>query len=545
MSAFYISCEGRAIDTLRIDYTMSASPFQKGDKIVAYCRYSEGDEQGLKNTSTDEQEQAIRKFCEENGLEVVRVFADPFASGRSVQGRDHYLEMLSFLLHKKKPDVQGVVLWDYERYGRNYDQAQLDSTRLRMAGYKIYSLQQPIADNSPFSHVLEAMYYASAQNQSDMISADVKRALQYNFLNYRVIPRSCIPDGWRAVPVSMGVYSDGSPRTGYKAEPDPDIAPMIRQAIEARLQGKPTKEVKHLLPSVISRNPAKVEKLFCKPLLYGSMTYGGTTIEDYCEPIIDKTTFDKLQTVNTAVKRKIRKQGAGAYSADRPLLSGFCRCGVCGKGVYIERRKANGKLYETYYCDDKHSNWRKTVLDELVISATIDLLTGEKWDDMKHRLLKTEPEDKPADYNQHIQFELARIESQIEKITEAIAQAGALRGLVLKLQALEMQRDEHLSTLKPETPKNALSVASAMDSLRDSVLSVIKDEKSSTDDRRTALSLFVRSVITFPDGHILIRYTLPIFGGEMSGDFSAPPEEVGTHPQILDVPVWLTPPLFP
>ena len=110
------------------------SPFNKGDKVVAYCRYSEGDDQGLKNTSTEEQEAAIRKFCESAEIDLVRVYADPFASGRSVAKRDKYLEMLSYLLHKKKPDVQGVVLWDFERYGRNYDQAQLDAARLRMAG---------------------------------------------------------------------------------------------------------------------------------------------------------------------------------------------------------------------------------------------------------------------------------------------------------------------------------------------------------------------------------------------------------------------------
>ena len=80
----------------------NSSPFQQGDKVVAYCRYSEGDDQGLKNTSVDEQEAAIRKFCEQSGLDLVRVFADPFASGRSVAKRDNYLEMLSFLLHGKK-----------------------------------------------------------------------------------------------------------------------------------------------------------------------------------------------------------------------------------------------------------------------------------------------------------------------------------------------------------------------------------------------------------------------------------------------------------
>lgn len=201
----------------------NASPFQPGDRVVAYCRYSGGEEQGLKDTSTDEQEAAIRSFCDQSGLILVKVYADPFVSGRSTKGRDHYLEMMSDLLHikKKKTDIKGLIAWDFERIHRNYDQAQLDATRLRMAGYKIFSLQQPIADSGPFAHVLEAMYFASAQNQSDMISADVKRALQNNFQKYKTIPRSSIGWGWIAEPVDMGFYSDGKPRSGYRAVPDP------------------------------------------------------------------------------------------------------------------------------------------------------------------------------------------------------------------------------------------------------------------------------------------------------------------------------------
>lgn len=74
-------------------------PFQPGDKVVGYARYSGGEEQGLKNTSTDEQEAAIRAFCEQNALNLVKVYADPFVSGRSTKGREHYLEMMSDLLH--------------------------------------------------------------------------------------------------------------------------------------------------------------------------------------------------------------------------------------------------------------------------------------------------------------------------------------------------------------------------------------------------------------------------------------------------------------
>lgn len=421
----------------------NVSPFSRGDKVVAYCRYSEGDEQGLKNQSTEEQAAAIRAFCDQNGLELVKVFADPFASGRSVAKRDHYLEMLSFLLHKKKPDIQGVVLWDYERYGRNYDRAQYDAAQLRMAGYKIYSLQQPIAGSGPFDHVLEAMYFASAQNQSDMISADVKRALQNNFQKWRVIPRSCIPEGWIAVPVQMGFLSDGSPRVGYRAEPDPYLMPSIRQAVELRISGASIAEIKHLLGPAFSGRPEKVERLFAKPLLYGSMTYGGTTIEEYCTPIIDRATFDRLQVANSSGKAKIRKPGSGAWSKDRALLSGLLFCGVCGEHVYINRRKAKGRVYETYYCNHKHSNFRRALLDELILSAAADLLTGEKYQTAKTKLVDAmrqaeaqEVEDRGA-----ILTEIMILDKRLDNLTEAIADAPHSASLLLKLAELEAKRE--------------------------------------------------------------------------------------------------------
>ena len=516
----------------------NVSPFQPGDTVVAYCRYSGGEEQGLKDTSTDEQEAAIRAFCEQNDLVLVKVYADPFVSGRSTKGREHYLEMMSDLLHakRKKTGIEGLIAWDFERVHRNYDQAQLDAARLRMAGYKIYSLQQPIIDNGPFAHVLEAMYFASAQNQSDMISADVKRALQHNFKTHKVIPRSCIPDGWIAVPVDMGFYSNGEPRIGYKAEPDPDMVEPIRQAVEARIAGAPIREVKHLLGSTFADHPEKVEKLMQKPLLYGSLTYGGTTIEDYCAPIIDRATFDRLQVANHAGKVKVRRPGSGAYSKDRALLSGLCWCGVCGERAYINRRTAKGRVYESYYCNHKHSNFRKSLLEGLILDAAEDLLTGEKYETAKARLIETmrrtearEDEDRSAVLN-----EIMALDRKLDNLTEAIADAPHSAALLLKLAELEAKRDNLSARLiKPaETRYDALD--GVLDNLRDNTLAVLKDEKSSTDDLRTALSLFVSAVILYPNGEVVITHTLPGLAkveSELSGTPTAPPEEKSIYSQ--------------
>ena len=522
--------------------TVQITPFSEGDKVVGYCRYSEGDEQGLKNTSTEEQAEAIRKFCEENRLELVQIFADPFASGRSVQGRDHYLEMLSFLLHKKRTDIAGVVLWDYERYGRNYDQATLDAARLRMAGYKIFSLQQPISDTSPFAKVMEAMYMASAQNQSDMISADVRRALQNNFQKYKVIPRSNIPDGWIAVPVDMGLLSNGEKRIGYKAEPDPVLAPRIRQAIDQRLHGATIDEMIVIIGGMFAgKQRVYIKRLMSKPLLYGEFSYGGFTMTDYCEPIIDKETFDSLQLYNKYAPREHERPVQGHYSKNRPLLSNMLYCGVCGKKAFLDRRTAKGRLYETYYCNDKHVGFRREILDSLVIEKGIELLSDEHYiKDVESIVASLKSPFSDEMDNSSITSEIAKIDAKIKRISSAIEDSDeAPATLVKRLSELEKERSELTSLLaEPSCSGEAQTqILEETNQLRLSIIAVLKNEKSTTEELRNALSLFIHSVVIYPNRKVLIRHTLPGFArvaSVTSGEVTAPPRIVSAYSQLFE-----------
>ena len=515
------------------------SPFSAGDKVVAYCRYSEGDNQGLKNTSTEEQEHAIRQFCAQNGLELVKVYADPFASGRSVAKRDNYLEMLSYLLHGKKKDIAGVVLWDYERYGRNYDQATLDSARLRMAGYKIYSLQQPIADTSPFAKVMEAMFMASAQNQSDMISADVRRALQANFTKWKVIPRTNIPDGWIPVPVSMGFYSDGRPRTGYKAEPDPELLPRIKEAIKKRFQGATMDEMKKIIGGVFANKPREtIRKLMMKPLLYGEMTFGGTTMEDYCTPIIDRATFERLQVYNENAPRIYRKP-QGHFSPNRPLLSDMLFCGVCGKKAFLDRRKAKGKTYETYYCNSYCVGFRREILDNLVIEKGIEILSDDNYQNDVQTIknsVKT-PFSDGMD-NLSLTAEIAKIDRKIARISSAIEDSDEPPSTLIKrLAELEKERAKftQITTLDSGTEED--KILAEANRLRLYILDVLKNKESSTDEIRTALSFFIHSVVIFPDKRVLIRHTLPAMAkvaNDFRGEVGAPLPALTQYAQLFE-----------
>lgn len=489
---------------------METSPFKAGDKVVAYCRYSEGDEQGLKNQSTEEQADAIRDFCERNSLQLVRVFADPFASGRSVAKRDHYLEMLSFLLHKKKPDVQGVVLWDFERYGRNYDQAQLDAARLRMAGYKLFSLQQPIADNSPFAHVLEAMYFASAQNQSDMISADVKRALQANFQKYKAVPRSTIGWGWIPEPVNMGTLSDGSPRIGYKAVPDPDKIDLIRQAVDARLSGKSYVFCRKFLGLPPNTN---MRKFFSKPLLYGAFSYGDTTIEDYCTPIISKEKFDELQLFEKANPRKqLGRQGG--WSAAPPMLSGMLYCAECGGPMYIYRRKSKGHLYCSYYCENTcFPGVKQDIIEPLIIDLCGEILTPENVKSWVDQLINGDDTEFVQAYRQETEKDLQAIEKKINNAVSLILDHPS-EALSQKLTELEGKQKVLQSRLKSLTERNTAAIdpealINTTMELSSAILDVLRSPTASPDAKRNVLLNFVRSIVVDKKGNVIINYLPP------------------------------------
>lgn len=487
----------------------SQTPFQSGDKVVAYCRYSEGDDQGLKNTSTEEQEAAIRHYCDSNGLLLIRVFADPFASGRSVAKREKYLEMLSFLLHKKKPDVQGVILWDFERWGRHYDRAQYDAAQLRMRGYKLFSMMQPIVDNTPFSHVLEAMYFASAQNQSDMISADVKRALQANFTKHKVIPRTNIPDGWIGVPVRMGFYTDGRERIGYRAEPDPKYKNLIAEAVRMRLNGVSVSDLCKFLGGKF-RTSTKLNALFEKPLLYGSMTYGGTTIEDYCEPIIDKQTYDRLQTFIASQPKRRRSPGGGVYSHNRALLSGLLVCGVCGERMHLDRRKAKKRTYETYYCNSYHIGIRRENIDDLIIDKAIDLLSGEQWEQDVECIVDALQSDFDADHDKSsIRDEITLIDRKLARLEEALEESDIVPKTIMKKMAdLEAQREilaQKLDTMSFDRDR----VRKIADKLRRRTRTVLMSDSTTTDEKREALQSFISEIVVLPGCKLIVKHGLP------------------------------------
>jgi len=84
---------------------------------VAYYRHSAQDRQ---ENSVPLQQEQVRQWAEENGVEIIHEFADRGKSGLTAKGRDGFRDMMENWV-RKRPDFQYVLCLDVSRWGRFQD----------------------------------------------------------------------------------------------------------------------------------------------------------------------------------------------------------------------------------------------------------------------------------------------------------------------------------------------------------------------------------------------------------------------------------------
>jgi DNA invertase Pin-like site-specific DNA recombinase len=87
-------------------------------RAVAYYRHSAQDRQ---ENSVEIQQDQVRAFAQENGIEIIREFADRGKSGLSTEGRHEFNEMIRDYVEGGKEEIDFVLALDVSRWGRFQD----------------------------------------------------------------------------------------------------------------------------------------------------------------------------------------------------------------------------------------------------------------------------------------------------------------------------------------------------------------------------------------------------------------------------------------
>lgn len=483
---------------------MNHSPFPAGARLAAYLRDSGGERQEL---SVAQQEDAIRRWCNERGYILVYVFKDEARPGSSVVGRAGFQEMMHYFRSSDvctqtsdEPvcGVAGLVIWNFQRFARDIDDAQFHRADLRRRGYVLHSINDEIPEG-PMGRLFEAAIDWKNEQFLIDLSIDVKRGLRNLVERYGAIPGTP-PRGFVRQPVDIGERRDGRPHQVHRWAPDPDIAPRVRQAFEMRLAGKSLHEINQATRLYKGLNCYTT--FFSNPLYKGELYFGDLAILDYCEPIVEPALWEAVQAI---VKRHAAHQNLRTNGVDHPrrrassyMLSGLAYCARCGSPLFgLSVRQRDGNYHHRYACTRAKRNRDcdaapipQRFLDRLILDTLKEyVLIPEVLQSLQEQILAGEAMDqaglelKRKEENRS----LAGLRRKIRRITGAIAEAGHSRALLDELAILEAEEAEILARLieidhqasahLPDLDQTDLSNISEtlLDRLESSEVSLVRD----------------------------------------------------------------------
>lgn len=125
--------------------------------------------------STENQAEAIQRYAESRGLEIIRTYADEGKSGLSLEGRDALKKLIDDV-ENSRADFSTILVYDVSRWGRfqDADESAYYEYICRRAGITVqYCAEQFENDGSPVSTIVKGVKRAMAGEYSRELSAKV------------------------------------------------------------------------------------------------------------------------------------------------------------------------------------------------------------------------------------------------------------------------------------------------------------------------------------------------------------------------------------
>lgn len=396
---------------------------------VIYARYSPGPRQT--EQSIEGQVADCKYYAEENGIDIIEVYADRKVSGKSVVGRDEFQRMLR---DAERGLFDCVLVWKIDRFGRDRQDIALGKLTLKRAGVKLMYAKESVPEG-PEGIILESVLEGLAEYYSADLRQKVIRGMKET--------------------AKKGQYCGQPLPIGYKVDAqrhviiDEEKAAVVREAFRMHIAGAQTKDLIELFRSrgITGQRGRPISQAVIYRMLRNRKYLGEFEVQGVplpVEPIIDKATFEEAaQHFKTS-----RNNAAGRAKVDY-LLSCKCFCGYCGAMLNAEAGTSKtGKVYHYYKCGDKKRGKKcemKAIpqdrLEDAVILATVhDMLTDDMIDKLAVRVLEVQEQELADDPVAALRRRLDSVRKRQRNLLDAIEEGGA-RGLVSRLSALEDEEE--------------------------------------------------------------------------------------------------------
>ena len=415
-------------------------------KAWLYYRLSRDEDQ--EQNSLQNQRQILVDYAEQNGHEIVGESFDDNVSGMTFNRKG--LGELENAVDEGK--VELVLVKDLSRLGRHRTQTDLFIDHLRQNNVKVYSVTEGIDTSNENDDLLIGFKQIYNDFYAKDISRKVRAGIRQKQKNKGLIES-----------LPLGYKCDRNTKT---IEIDEETSWIVVEIFKLFLEGYGLTSIAKELNGRGIRSPeyyqrrrlannkpdiskkylwvqTAVKRILSNELYIGTMVNHKTITskiyktktftkaeeqfrhENFCEPIIDKSTWDKAQFL-LKERAAINARNHSGHTLHR--YAGLIKCAECGASLIARTRKLENAEYVEYTCNSSHRYGKKYCTPHTVRESQIDeLITDElkSWrsriiseSSNYERIVKEWIKRKPL-YDKQIECNLSRIDllrSQIEDL---------------------------------------------------------------------------------------------------------------------------------
>ena len=472
-------------------------------EAAIYARKSKEQNVVDEEKSVTRQIELATAFAKTQGFNVAaeHTYVDDAISGAEFERRPALMRLLNTL--KPRAPFAVLVLADKDRLGREQFETNHILKQISVAGVRIFEYQnggREVKLDSPIDKLIMSVSNFAAELERAKASQRTRDALQLKVQRGYVAGGAVF--GYRNVPV---VAEDGR-RSHVVREIREDEAVTVRRifsmaagsvglgTIARTLNSEGVRSPRPRQGRHRSWSPSSVRTILFNRLYKGEVVWGRTKKRDAwgrkkqsdrptSEWVV--TTVEHLRIVEDdlwanahgALQSRQKKYGFKPESPRRTsgvdskyLLTGMVECGVCGGTIVLTW---NGRK-QVYRCWHNHSRGGAVcansllvdmhLADETVLRAVSrDVLDSEVVSEaLELALRELEQEDTAGGARvESLKNELTRIEGELSRYAEAIADAGPLATILQAIKVREQRRDAIRTELRTVAPSRAASRATA------------------------------------------------------------------------------------
>ena len=331
---------------------------RKIERVACYIRVST-EEQKLHGISLDSQRDKLREYANKHHLKIVEWYEDEGVSGRK--------------LIRKRPELQRML---HDAQAGKFD---------RILFIKLDRFFRSVAEYHECMKLIDPVLWTATEEKYDLTTANGRA-----FVNMKLTIAELEADqtGERIkivneykVKTGQALIGSQSQGIGYKVEKD-------KEGVKRVVKDPETKDVVNdFINHFLTYNNKRQALLYINDKYNTNYTYGcfikilhDTKIyghyrgnDNYCEPYVDKATFDKIQEMLKA-NIKTRKNKVDY------LYTGLIRCPKCGKKLAgshrVKQNKSGKATYKYYRCNHAYLNaqceYRFIVSEAKIEAALLD-----------------------------------------------------------------------------------------------------------------------------------------------------------------------------